>query len=163
MTCIEKKLTLSGRSDLFRCELLQLNAERGILRYVLEREYHLAGVRLLPGDETYAFYWPDRPYTLYVWHTRTQGPVYYFNIADSVALTPETFVWRDLVIDILVADRAHPQVLDEAELPQDLPSGLKAYIRSATRLVLSSYNTVIRESEDLISTLPAEGGNPGAD
>ncbi len=160
--CIEKKLTLSGRTDLFRCELLQLNPERGVLRYVLEREYRLAGIRLLPGDVTYALYWPDRPYTLYIWHTTT-GPVYYFNIADSVALTPETFVWRDLVVDILVADRSHPLVLDEEELPHDLPPELGAYIRSATHLVLSSYHTVIRESEDLISALPAARANLGDD
>jgi hypothetical protein len=153
--CIEKKLTLSGKTDLYQCELMQLIPGRGVLRYVLEREYSVSGILLFPGDITYALYWPDRPYTLYIWQTRDRGTVYYFNIADSISLTPEMFIWRDLVIDILVADRSHPQVLDEEELPKDLSSGLGAYIRSATSLVLSSYQSVIQESQSVMSDIPA--------
>jgi hypothetical protein len=153
--CIEQKLTLSGRIDRYQCELMQLTPGRGVLRYVIEREYPVSGIRLFPGDITFALYWPDRPYTLYTWQTRVHGTLYYFNIADSISLSPEMFIWRDLVIDILVADRSHPQVLDEEELPQDLSPRLGAYIRSATSLVLSSYQSVIQESQSVISGIPA--------
>jgi predicted RNA-binding protein associated with RNAse of E/G family len=151
--CIEKKLTLSGKTYLFPCELVQITPRRGVLRYVIDREYTVAGIRLFPGYQTDALYWTDRPYTLYLWHTRSHGRVYYFNIADSVAISPEMFVWRDLVVDILVTGQSSPQILDEDELPSDLAPGLGAYIRSATDLILQTYRTIIEETDGIISSL----------
>ena len=133
---------------------------RGVLRYVLDREYLVGGVRLSPGDVTEALFWEDRPYTLYLWRTRDRGSVYYFNIADSVSLCAEKFVWRDLVIDILVEPGQEPRILDEDELPHDLPSCLQAYIQSATRRLLASYDAVIQEAQFIINGIQQSGQVP---
>jgi hypothetical protein len=101
--CIETKRTLSGETKTYRCELLHFGSGFGVLRYVIDREYDVYGVELAPGDKTIALYWEDRPYTLYIWRRRTaKTPVYYFNIADRISLTPQEFIWRDLVVDILI-------------------------------------------------------------
>jgi len=99
--CIETKLTLSGETKTYRCELLHFGSGFGVLRYVIDREYDVHGVVLAPGDETIALYWEDRPYTLYVWRRQAaQDTVFYFNIADQISLTPQEFIWRDLAVDM---------------------------------------------------------------
>jgi hypothetical protein len=150
--CREKKLALSGETEIYRCELVSLRSDRGVLRYIIDREYDVAGFRLSPGDETLAFYWPDRPYTLYVWFRKRQGDrAYYFNIADAVALRPDEFLWRDLAVDILVDENGTVRVLDEHELPHDLPSGLLDYIMKAKDHILAHFGDILEEAEKLIA------------
>ena len=80
--CLETKRTLSGNTERYQCELVSLQDGFGILRYVTDQHYDIAGFRLSPGDETLALYWANAPYTLYIWHRKTQGDrAYYFNIA----------------------------------------------------------------------------------
>lgn len=149
--CIETKLTLSGETKRYQCELVALHDGFGILRYVIDREYDVAGLRLSPGDETIALYWEDRPYTLYVWLRRDQKDrSYYFNIADSVSLRPEEFIWRDLAVDILVDPKGNVLVLDEHELPRDLPPSLLDRIMKAKEHVLGRVQDIIEEADRLI-------------
>lgn len=149
--CIETKLTLSGPAKTYRCELVSLQDGIGILRYVIDREYDIAGFRLQPGDVTLAVFWEGRPYTLYVWLREKQGDrAYYFNIADSVSLRPEEFLWRDLAVDILVDNEGTVKVLDEHELPADLPRELLEYILQARDEVLAGYRDILEEAERLI-------------
>lgn len=148
-SCIEMKLRLSGKTEVYRCELLHYEPGFGILRYLIDREYDINGFRLAPGDETVAFYWENRPYTLYLWRTRTGGNAYYFNIADQVALSPRKFVWRDLTVDVLVDERG-AQLLDEDELPVDLAPDLARYIRRATAHVLDMHREIIPAASSLI-------------
>ena len=149
--CLEKKLTLSGEVQTFSCELVHLEPGFGMLRYVIDREYHINGIRLLPGDVTCALYWTDRPYTLYVWRLgRERRPLYYFNIADSVLLSPAEFAWRDLAVDILIDTQGTAHVLDEHELPEDLDKALARYIKHATEHVLGDYRNIVREADALI-------------
>ncbi len=151
--CIEKKLLLSGKTEHYQCELVMLRDGIGILRYVIDRDYDIAGFRLSPGDETLALYWTGRPYTLYVWHRKRQGDrAYYFNIADSVALTPLDFVWRDLAVDILIAPQQKPLVLDEHELPDDLDSSLTVYIGRSKQHILENYQVIMNEAERLLAS-----------
>ena len=144
--CIEKKLTLSGEIHTFSCELVRFEPGFGMLRYVIDREYDIHGVKLASGDETLALYWEDRPYTLYVWRKQTvQDIAYYFNIADRISLTPKEFVWRDLAVDILVDDRG-VHVLDEDELPPGLDAGLLRSIRKAQAHILANLPRIIKEA-----------------
>jgi predicted RNA-binding protein associated with RNAse of E/G family len=144
--CIETKLTLSGEAKTYRCELLHYESGFGILRYIIEREYDIQGLKLAPGDETIALYWEGRPYTLYVWRGKAaQDTAYYFNIADRIVLTPQEFLWRDLAVDILVVSRG-VRVLDEDELPSDLEAGFLHSIREAQAHILSSYPRIIKEA-----------------
>jgi hypothetical protein len=157
-SCIEKKITLSGGTETYQCELLSLKDGVGVLRYVIDRSYDIAGHILSPGDITFAVYWQGRPYTLYVWLRREQRDrSYYFNIADSVLLRPEEFLWRDLVVDILVDSAAKARVLDEHELPHDLPPDLLEYIVKAKEHVLTNFRDIIEEADKLIEATLCPG------
>ena len=148
--CIETKLTLSGETKTYRCELLHFGSGFGVLRYVIDREYDVHGVVLAPGDETIALYWEDRPYTLYVWRRQAaQDTVFYFNIADQISLTPQEFIWRDLAVDILV-DSSGVHVLDEHELPADLDADLGRYINEAQAHILVHYEDIIQKVHMLL-------------
>lgn len=150
-SCREIKHTLTGATQIYACELLVYRPGFGILKYVIDREYRVHGYALLPGDITYALYWEDRPYTLYIWDLRRlNSRLYYFNIADSVHLTPDEFAWRDLVIDILIDRDRQPVVLDEDELPNDLSATLRSSIADAQTLVLQRYPDIIHAADALI-------------
>ena len=147
--CLERKLTLSGETKDYSCELVSLRDGIGVLRYIIDRAYDVDGFLLAPGDATLALYWKDRPYTLYVWFRRAQKDrAYYFNIADSVSLSPGEFRWRDLAVDILVDPSGKARVLDEHELPPDLPADLASYIREARDQVLKHFHDIIREADE---------------
>ena len=148
--CIETKLTLSGETKTYRCELLHFGSGFGVLRYVIDRKYDVHGVKLSPGDETIALYWEGRPYTLYVWRRQAaQDTVFYFNIADQISLTPQEFIWRDLAVDILVDSRG-VHVLDEHELPADLDANLGRYINEAQAHILVHYEDIIQKAHMLL-------------
>lgn len=150
-SCRETKFTLSGETKSYPCELLHYEPGFGVLRYVIDREYDISGVKLVPGDETIALYWEDRPYTLYIWRTKAAvEPAYYFNVADRITLSPQTFAWRDLVVDVLV-DKRGVQVLDDHELPRDIDPDLKKYIDVATAHLLKQYKRIILEVLDIVS------------
>lgn len=149
--CIEKKLTLTGGAKTYRCELVSLKDDIGILRYVIDQPYDVGGFLLSPGDETLAVYWEGRPYTLYIWlRGKQRDRAYYFNIADSVALSASEFIWRDLAVDILVDADGRVQVLDEHELPAGLASGLQQYIMKAKDEVIARYQDIIEEAERIM-------------
>ncbi len=153
--CIEKKLTLSGKVYLFECELLLLNDVLGVLKYVIDREYIVDGIKLHPGDITHALYWMDRPYTLYIWHLSRDRVVYYFNIADRISLQPREFLWRDLAVDILIDDGRNIHVLDEDELPDNLDPELSCYIQNAKTTIMREYASIIHEANTIVSALPS--------
>lgn len=147
----ERKLTLAGAEHLYACELLVYQPGFGVLKYVIDRTYDIAGFVLSPGDVTLAVYWKGRPYTLYIWFREQHGDrAYYFNIADSVSLSPGEFVWRDLAVDILVTDDGTVRVLDEHELPHGLSGGLLEYILKAKDHILAHFRDIIEEAEKLI-------------
>jgi len=148
--CIETKLTLSGEAKTYRCELLHYESGFGILRYIIEREYDIQGLKLAPGDETIALYWEGRPYTLYVWRGKAaQDTAYYFNIADRIVLTPQEFLWRDLAVDILV-DQAGVHVLDEHELPADLDDELGRSIQKTKEHLVENHRAIIAEADAVV-------------
>jgi hypothetical protein len=153
--CIEKKLTLSGKVYLFECELLLLDSGLGVLKYVIDREYTVDGIKLQPGDITHALYWSDRPYTLYIWHLTRDRVVHYFNIADRISLQPREFLWRDLAVDIVIDDGRNVRVLDEDELPDNLDPELSRYIQNAKATIMREYTSIIQETNVIVSTLPS--------
>jgi hypothetical protein len=153
--CIEKKLTLSGKVYLFECELLLLNSGLGVLKYIIDREYTVDGIKLQPGDITHALYWTKRPYTLYIWHLSRDRVVHYFNIADRISLQPREFLWRDLAVDIVIDDGRNIRVLDEDELPDNLDPELFRYIQNAKASIMREYTSIIQETNVIVSTLPS--------
>lgn len=150
--CIETKILLSGEIQRYECELVYFDNRFGMLKYTVDRHYKVNGIKLYPGDVTYALYWVDRPYTLYTWRlNRREGALYYFNIADRISLRPDEFTWRDLIVDILADGARDVHVLDEGELPQTLSPGLLHYIERAKVHLMSSYEKVIFEAETLLN------------
>ena len=153
---LERKRYLDGREVTFACQLVAMEKGFGILKYVLAQAWHARDLTLPPGTVTYAFYWTARPYNLYWWQDPdgvTLG--YYFNLADEVRLSPQAFVWHDLVIDVLVQPAAPGEawqvhVLDEDELPAALDQDLQAYVASARAQVLQHYPDVIREARQAL-------------
>jgi hypothetical protein len=155
-TCLERKILLNGEVHEYACDLIRYSERFGILRYVLDRPYSIGTFSLEPGDVTYALYWNDRPYTLYVWRLRkTGGMLYYFNIADSISLLPHTFVWRDLVVDILIDDRLSVCILDEQDLPRHLDPALRNAIERAKETILDEYPAIIQEVDLVIRQVTA--------
>lgn len=150
--CTEIKNLLAGGRVTFNCKLVALNKESGVLKYILENEYKVGSLILPKGSITYAFYWKDRPYTLYKWFDKN-GKILgnYFNVADSISLTENEFKWRDLIVDILVSPKGALEVLDENEVPYDLDGELVNYIKNSKNLILREYNFIIEETDELIS------------
>jgi len=146
--CIEKKLLLAGGFHEYRCELLHYSGRFGMLKYVVDRPYVVADITIEPGEVTHALYWTDRTYTLYTWHLhRTGRKLYYFNIADSVSLSPQLFVWRDLIEDILIDDSGKLTVLDKEDFPPDLDLVLRTVIGQAERHIIAHHPAIIAEVE----------------
>jgi uncharacterized protein DUF402 len=151
-TCIEQKVLLSGECHEYLCDLALLTDTFGILRYIIDREYHVGGTTLHPGEVTLAFYWIDRPYTLYMWrHNKPGQELFYFNIADRVSLAQTRFAWRDLVVDILVDEHENIHILDENDLPSNLNTKLRDYIERAKNHVLTHYRNIIVEVKHCIT------------
>ncbi len=153
--CIEKKLTLTGKIFLFECELLHLEKNFGLLKYVIDRSYEVSTLKLHSGDITYALYWTDRPYTLYIWRLQNGQVNYYFNIADSVSLSPKEFIWRDLAVDVLIDAEKNAQVLDEDELPENISPELSSFIEHGKRMIVRHYRRIIREADDILQGILA--------
>lgn len=152
--CIEKKLTLLGKEKLFECELVHVHRNFGVLKYVIQRNNDIDGLKLCPGDITYGLFWTDRPYTLYIWIVN-QGKdrAYYFNISDRVSLHPSEFIWRDLTIDILIDPDLRVHILDEHELPTDLSSELSAYIQTTKDLILEHHREIMQETDSVLAKI----------
>lgn len=149
--CTEIKNLLAGGRVTFNCKLVALNKEPGILKYILKKKYKVGSLILPKGSITYAFYWINRPYTLYKWFDKN-GKILgnYFNIADSISLTENEFKWRDLIVDILVSPKGVLEVLDENEVPYDLDGKLMNYIKNSKNLILREYKFIIEETDELI-------------
>lgn len=149
--CKERKRYLSGAEVTFECELVALEDRFGILKYVIDQQWQLHGLTLGPGAVTYAFYWVDRPYNLYWWLDEDGETIgHYFNLADSVELSAREFVWRDLVVDILVLPTGQVQVVDEEQVPDALDEALRAYIEAGKQAVLWDYRAIVEEAAALL-------------
>ena len=149
--CKERKRYLSGKEVTFECELIAFEGQFGILKYVIDQQWQVHGLTLCPGTATYAFYWTDRSYNLYWWIDQNGDTVgHYFNLADSVRLSAHEFIWRDLIVDVVVLPSGHIQVVDEDEMPDALDGELRAYIDSGKRQVLRDCRALIQEARAML-------------
>lgn len=124
--CIETKTLLSGDVQQYPCELLYFENTFGILRYVLDKEYHIAGTRLMPGDVTTAFYWTDRPYTLYTWQVKESGNgIFYLNIADRISLSRMNFAGA---ISLSISSSTQPEPFTSWMKTNSPPTSLQNYV-----------------------------------
>ena len=150
-TCIEMKQTLSGAMQQFTCELVALEDTYGILRYHIAKRAAAGEIVLLPGTVTYAVYWIERPYNVYWWRN-PQGKTlaFYCNIADSTRLSADEFHWRDLTLDVLILPGGEITILDQEQLPADLPGSLRNYIDCAKQHVVQNARRITEEVQELV-------------
>ena len=148
-TVIERKIRLDGTVEEFVCEVLVLEAGRhAVLRYVLDRDWHVAGTILIPkGTSTISHYWVDRPYNVYHWVNEGRTLALYVNIADRTAIAPELVAYRDLVVDVLVRPSGAIEILDEDELPADLEPAARKSIADALEVVITGARRLFAEIE----------------
>ena len=126
-TIREVKSSLLDKPDhAFNCELVAVETTVGvaaaIILYRMPRAITIFGIDMPEGSFTLGYFWQDRPYNVYHWLDPDERTLaYYANIADRTAITTTTIAWRDLVVDVLVRPNGAVEVLDEDELPADLP------------------------------------------
>ncbi|MGC9364159.1 MAG: DUF402 domain-containing protein [Fidelibacterota bacterium] len=147
---IEKKELLNGAIHLYECDPILLNRNFGIIKYVLPKPQPVASLLLPKNTVTLAFYWRDRPYTLYRWYYQQRNLGNYFNIADRIVLKETEFQWRDLVVDILIDENQTVEILDRNELPVGLSASLQRYIDSATEHITTNYMAIFQETDRIL-------------
>jgi len=152
--CREVKHLLSGEVRTFDCELISLDEDFGILRYILEKPYVVNNQILPENTQTYAFYWESQPFTLYRWFAPQGGHLGdYFNIADRIHLSNLQFEWRDLIVDVFVSPQGKISLLDENELPADIDGNLARYIDQSTQFIIGNHRKILSELNSLTAKL----------
>ena len=148
-TLIERKIRLDGTAEEFVCEVLALETGRhAILRYVLDRDWDVAGTIVIPkGTATISHYWVDRPYNVYHWVNEGRTVAHYVNIADRTEIAPRLVAYRDLVVDVLVRPSGAIEILDEDELPTDLEPAARKSIADALEVVITGARRLTVELE----------------
>jgi predicted RNA-binding protein associated with RNAse of E/G family len=145
---LEIKRTLDGREKRFDCRLLTLAADRShaAVLWVAPAAMHVHGVDLPAGTVSVGHFWTDRPYNVYHWLDRAEKTLgYYFNICDETRIDAGTIEWRDLTVDVLALPGGRLDVLDEHELPADLPMDTAAQIATGKNAILDAPAAVMAE------------------
>jgi hypothetical protein len=149
-TVIERKTRLDGTVDDFVCDVLRLvPGEKAVLRYVLDREWVIAGgvIAVPKGAVTISHYWVDRPYNVYHWLVGGRTLAYYCNVVTDTSVREDLVAYRDLVIDVLIRPSGAADVLDEDELPEDLAPAHRLAIARALEALIANPRFLIREIE----------------
>ena len=136
---MERKNRLDGTVEDFLCDRLLIEpGKRAVLRYTWTKELHVGGTDLVVprGGFTVSHYWADRPYNVYHFLSAPEpgGPrtlAYYCNVIGATAIADDLISYDDLVVDVLIYPSGSAVVLDEEELPADLPSPQRAIINKA--------------------------------
>ena len=144
----EVKRTLSGKEARFQCEVFAHTEDELIALFRLPEPRDVHGVWLPAGTITVGYFWRKRPYNLYHWlDKRGRTLAYYFNIGDVRSWASTEFEWDDLAVDVLASPSGRTQVLDEDELPVDMPDERRSYILAARDEVLRDLETLIETAE----------------
>ena len=137
-TVVERKNRLDGTSEDFLCDRLLVEpGKRAVLRYAWTKEVRIPGTDLVvpKGGFTISHYWIDRAYNLYHFLSapetgpRTLG--FYCNVVGATTISDDLVSYDDLVVDVLIDPSGAALVLDEEELPADLPSPQRIVINRA--------------------------------
>jgi predicted RNA-binding protein associated with RNAse of E/G family len=149
-TVVERKIRLDGSTEEFLCERLLVEpGKRAVLRYRLDRDWNVAGMIVVPkGSFTIAHYWTDRSYNVYHWVSPERRTIaYYCNVVASTSIAEEAVSYEDLVVDVLIDTSGAATVLDEEDLPTDLPSPRRAIVHRALEDLTSHSRRIAAEME----------------
>jgi hypothetical protein len=147
---LEIKHTLDGREKRFDCGLLALAPDGGhvAVLWVAPAAMHVHGVDLPAGTVSVGHFWRDRHYNVYHWlDPAGQTLGYYFNICDQTRIAAGLIEWRDLIVDVLAIPGGRLDVVDEHELPLELPPDAAAHIAAGKQAILAEPAAVMAEIE----------------
>ena len=128
---------------------------RAALRYVTDREWQIGDVdmRVPAGTVTVGHFWVDRPYNVYHWLVGGQTLAYYCNVATDTRIAENEVAYLDLTVDVLIRPSGEAVVLDEDELPDDLPPPYRLVLAQAREALLTNPRALIREIEQATAAL----------
>lgn len=146
---VERKIRLDGSTEDFLCDRLLVEpGQRAVLRYVLDRDWHVAEMLVVPkGAVTISHYWAGRPYNVYHWLVAGRTLAIYANVVASTTISDDLVSYEDLAVDVLIAPDGTATVLDEEELPPDLDPRHRRTIARAIEAITSSPRRLVREIE----------------
>jgi uncharacterized protein len=151
----ERKTRFDGSVQEFACRALLVEpGNRAVIRYDLERDWHVGGMVFPKGGFTAGHFWVDRPYNVYHWLDGGHTLAYYFNVGLVDEISETRVAWRDLIIDVLVKPDGAIDILDEDEVPPDLPAEHRRTIAQALEQIVTNPKRLVkeieRESRDLL-------------
>jgi hypothetical protein len=147
---LEVKRTLDGREKRFDCRLLTLAADgrHAAVLWIAPAAMHVHGVDLPAGTVSVGHFWTDRHYNVYHWLDRAGETLgYYFNICDQTRIETGVIDWRDLVVDVLALPGGRLEVVDEHELPAEVPPAIATHIAAGKAAILDAPAAVMAEIE----------------
>jgi predicted RNA-binding protein associated with RNAse of E/G family len=151
----ERKTRFDGSVQEFACRALLIEpGKRAVIRYDLTRDWHVGGMVFPMGGYTAGHFWVDRPYNVYHWLDGGRTLAYYFNVGLVDEISDTRVAWRDLIIDVLVKPDGAIDILDEDEVPPDLPAEHRRTIAQALEQIVTNPKRLVkeieRESRDLL-------------
>jgi uncharacterized protein len=145
---IERKTRFDGSVQEFACRALLVEpGKRAVIRYDLTRDWHVGGMVFPKGGYTAGHFWLDRPYNVYHWLDGGRTLAYYFNVGLVDEITDTRVAWRDLIIDVLVKPDGAIDILDEDEVPVDLPAEHRRTIAQALEQIVTNPKRLVKEIE----------------
>lgn len=149
MQIIERKIRYNGTIAEYDCEVLEMDPAQAVLTYLLPEKVTVGAVTLPAGSRTFAYYWMDRPYNVYIWKNPDgKNLAAYFNIVRNTRMTNRVISYEDLIVDLLVLPDGRHCVLDREELPEAIETFERGYVYKALNELMDSV-------EDLLTALYA--------
>jgi predicted RNA-binding protein associated with RNAse of E/G family len=156
---IERKIRYDGSIAEYRCQVLSRHSDRVVLTYVLPDPVILGRdaviVNLPAGSRTYAWYWTDRPYNVYIW--QGSGGNYlgaYFNIVRNTRISDQVVSYEDLIVDLLVTPEGKQCVLDRDELPESMEQFEQGYVNQTLKDLIVSAGHILAGLIQMKKSLP---------
>ena len=144
----ERKTRFDGTVQEFACDALEVQpGKRAVIRYALDRDWPVGSLIIPKGGYTAGHFWMDRPYNVYHWLKDGKTLAYYFNVGLVDEISETRVAWRDLIIDVLVEPDGAIDILDEDEVPADLPSEHRRTIANALEQIMTNPRRLVAEIE----------------
>lgn len=144
----ERKTRFDGIVEEFPCRALVVEpGKRAVIRYDLDRDWHVGGMVFPKGGYTAGHFWTDRPYNVYHWLQGGRTLGYYFNVGLVDEISETQVAWRDLIVDVLIRPDGAIDILDEDEVPTDLPPAHRRTIAQALEQIVTAPRRLVAEIE----------------
>jgi uncharacterized protein len=157
---MERKIRYDGSIEEHGCIQLKRKDNTIVVFHEIRQSFTITGnqnqITIPKGSYTTAYYWRNKPFNLYFWRD-VKGNFLgaYFNIVRNTMIKNNLVSFEDLIIDVFVLPSGEYIVLDEDELPSELPQFENGFVqRSLNNLVVSKnllLEQVIAETDTIFS------------